>query len=52
MGIAQNLKATHALGESMKGIVDKVAVIDNRVAGVDDRMRVVDNKVAEVIRGG
>jgi hypothetical protein len=52
MGIAQNLKATHALGESMNVVVDKVAIIDNRVPGVDDRMRVVDNNVAEVIRGG
>ena len=52
MGIAQNLKATQALGESMKGVVDKIAVIDNRVVGVEDRMRVVDNNVVEVIRGG
>ena len=52
MGIAQILKATHALGESMKGVVDKMAVIDNRVVGVEDRMRVVDNNVVEVIRGG
>ena len=52
MGIAQNLKATHALGESMKGVVEKMEVIDNRVVGVEDRMRVVDNNVVEVIHGG
>jgi hypothetical protein len=44
MGIAENLKATHAVSESVREVVDKVVVIDNRVAGVDDR-------VAEVVRG-
>ena len=44
MGIAQNLKATHTVGESVRGVVDKVA-------SVDDRVRVVDDRVAEVIRG-
>ena len=51
MGIAQNLKATHTVDESVREVVDKVVVIDNRVAGVDDRVRVVDNRVAEVGRG-
>ena len=37
MGIAQNLKATHAVGES--------------VTRVDDRVKVVDEKVTEAIRG-
>ena len=51
MGIAQNLKATHTVGESVREVMDKVVVMDNRVAGVDDRVRVVDNRVAEVGRG-
>ena len=51
MGIAQNLKATHTVGESVREVVDRVVVMDNRVAGVDDRVRVVDNRVAEVGRG-
>jgi hypothetical protein len=51
MGIAQNLKATRTVGESVRGVVDKVVVIDNRVAGVDDRVKVVNDRVAEVVRG-
>ena len=58
MGIAQNLKATHTVGETVREVVNKVVVIDNRVAGVgdcvatvDDRVRVVDDRVAEISRG-
>ena len=65
MGIAQNLKATQAVGKSVREVVDKVVAIDNnvasvddrvagvddRVAGVGDRVKVVDDKVAEGIRG-
>jgi hypothetical protein len=58
MGIAQNLRATRTVGESVRGVADMVAAIDNRVAGVDDRVasvddrvRVVDDRVAEVILG-
>ena len=51
MGIAQNLKATHAVGESVKRVADEVVAIDNRVANVNNRVRVVDDKVTEVIRG-
>ena len=58
MGIAQNLKATHTVGESVRGVADKVVVIDDRVADVgdsvarvDDRVRVVDDRVAEVSHG-
>ena len=58
MGIAQNLRATHTVGESVRAVADKVVAVDNRVAGVDDRVasvgdrvRVVDDRVAEVIRG-
>jgi hypothetical protein len=58
MGIAQNLKATHIVGESLRKVADEVVAIDNRVAGVDervanvdDRVRVVDDRITEVIRG-
>ena len=37
MGIAQNLKAMHTVGECVRR--------------VDDRVRVVDDRVTEVIRG-
>ncbi|KAF8502060.1 hypothetical protein F5888DRAFT_1904496 [Russula emetica] len=59
MGIAQNLKATHVVGESVRRVADQAVTIDNRVAGVDgrvanvdDRVRVVDHRVTEVIRDG
>ena len=48
MGIAQNLKATHTVGESVRRVGDEVVA---RVANVDDRVRVVDDKVTEVIHG-
>ena len=51
MGIAQNLKATHIVGESVRRVADDVVAIDNRVANVNDRVRVVDDRVTEVIRG-
>ena len=58
MGIAQNLKATHTVGERVRRVADEVVAIDNRMAGVDDRVanvddrvRVVDDRVSEVIRG-
>ena len=51
MGIAQNLKATHTVGESVRRVMDKVVAIDDRVAGVDDGVRVVDDRVSSVIRG-
>ena len=51
MGIAQNLKATHTVGESVRRVADEVVAVDNRVANVNNRVRVVDDKVTEVIRG-
>jgi hypothetical protein len=58
MATAENLKATRAVGETVRGVADEVVAIDNRVAGVgdrvasvDDRVRVVDDRVAEVVRG-
>ena len=62
MGIAQNLKATHTVGESVRraaaevvarvaDVDERVASVDDRVANVDDRVRAVDSRVTEVIRG-
>ncbi len=51
MGIAQNLKATHTVGESVRRVAEEVVAIENRVANVDDRVRAVDDRVTEVIRG-
>jgi hypothetical protein len=48
MGIAQNLKATHIVGESVRRVADEVVAVDNRVAGVDDRVAGVDERVASV----
>jgi methyl-accepting chemotaxis protein len=48
MGIAQNLKATHAVGESVREVVEQVVAIDNKVAAVDDRVAGVGNKVARI----
>ena len=48
MGIAENLRAVHTVGESVRGVADKVAVVDNRVAGVDDRVAGVGDRVASV----
>jgi archaellum component FlaC len=55
MAIAENLRATHAVDERVRGVTeqvlavdDKVARIDDRVAGVDDRVAGVDDRVAGV----
>lgn len=46
MVTAENLKATHTVGESVRGVTDKVVAINNRVASMDDRVAGVDNRVA------
>ena len=48
MAIAENLKTTHAMGESVRAVADKAVAIDYRVAGVDDRVAGVDDRVAGV----
>ena len=48
MVAAQNLKATHAVDERVRGVADTVVAIDNRVADVDDRVAGVDDRVAGV----
>ena len=65
MASAENLKITHTVDERVRGVVDTVITIDNRVASVDDRVasvsdrvvtvddrvKMVDNKVTQVIAG-
>jgi hypothetical protein len=58
MAAAENLKATHAVDERVRGVANtaitidnRVAGVDNRVASVDDRLKVVGDNVAEVIHG-
>ena len=48
MAAAQNLKATHAVDERVKGVVDAVDAIDNKIVRVDDRVAVVDDQVVSV----
>ena len=51
MAIAENLRATHAVDERVRGVTEQVLAVDDRVAGVDDRLANVNDKVEEVIRG-
>ena len=55
MAVAQNLKATQAVDERVRGVAntvvaieDGVARVDNRVACVDDRVSRVDDRVARI----
>ena len=51
MAIAENLRATHAVDERVRGVAEQVIDVEDRVAGVDDRLANVNDKVAEVIHG-
>jgi hypothetical protein len=44
MAIAENLRATHAADERVKGVTEQVLAVDDRIANVSDR-------VVEVIHG-
>ena len=44
MAIAENLRATHAVDERVRGVTEQVLAVNDRVA-------VVDDKVTEVIHG-
>jgi hypothetical protein len=48
MAIAENLRATHAVDERVRGVTEQVLAVDDRVAGVDDRLANVDVRVANV----
>ena len=49
MAVAQNLKATHAVDERLRGVADTVAIIDNRVADVNDRVAGIDERVVRTV---
>jgi uncharacterized protein YoxC len=51
MATAENLKATHAVGENVRGVADKVEAVDNRVAGVGDTVASVGNTVSAMVAG-
>ena len=51
MAAAENLKATYAVDERVKGVADAVVAIDSRMAGVDDRVASVGDHVADVVAG-
>jgi hypothetical protein len=48
MAAAQNLKATHAVDDRVKGVADTVVAIDNRVAGVGEQVAGVGDQVTGV----
>jgi hypothetical protein len=48
MAIAENLRATHAVDERVRGVTEQVTAVDDRVAGVDERLANVDDRVASV----
>ena len=45
MAVAQNLKATHSVDKTVKGVANAVVALDNRMADVDDRVVRVHNNV-------
>jgi hypothetical protein len=48
MTIAENLRATHAVDERVRGVAEQVIDVDDRVAGVGDRVAGVDDRLAGV----
>ena len=48
MAVAENLKATHAVNERVRGVANTMVAMDNRVASMDDRVSGVDARVARV----
>ena len=48
MAAAQNLKVTHAVDERVKGVVDTVEAIDNKMVRMDNRVAVVEDQVTSV----
>jgi hypothetical protein len=48
MAVAQNLKATHAVDERVRGVANTVTAMDNTVASVDARVARVDDTVAGI----
>jgi len=58
IAIAQNLKATHAVGERLKGVADNVLDVGDavksigaRTANIDEGVQVVNEMVAVVVDG-
>ena len=50
MAIAENLRATHAVDESVARVSDQVAGVDNRVANVNDTVKDIDTALDQIRR--
>ena len=50
MTIAENLWATRAVDERVRGVTERVLAVDNRMASVDERVACVDDRVDQLIR--
>ena len=48
MAIAENLRATHAVDESVARVDDRVAGVSDQVAGVDNRVANVNDTVKDI----
>jgi hypothetical protein len=48
MAVAETLKATHAVDESVRGVASTVVTIEDTVTRVDDQVAGVNNRVARV----
>jgi hypothetical protein len=48
MAVAENLRATHAVDERVRGVASTVLDIDSSVARVDDRVAGVSDQVTRV----
>ena len=51
MAAAQNLKATHTVGDRVRGVANTVVAINNRVASVDSRVARATHAIDERVRG-
>ena len=50
IAITENLRATRAVDERVRGVTERVLAVDDRVAGVDERVTGVYDRVDQVIR--
>ena len=48
MAVTENLRATHAVDERLRGVANTVLAVDNSVARVDDRVAGVSDQVTRV----
>jgi len=51
VAIAQNLKATHAVDDRGRVVIERVLDVDGRVVSVGDEVKAVKDKISVVIDG-